>query len=505
MLFNSYEFLIFFLPIFLVGFFFFGRRWPIVAAAWMAVVSLVFYGWWAPRFLLLIGFSIVFNYTVGMGLGGRWRLPDFVRRGWLLTFGIAVDLGLLTYFKYGTFIVANVDAICGLHIQWSVVLPIGISFYTFTQIAFLADAYRNVAKEFNFVHYTIFVTYFPHLIAGPILHHKDLMPQFRRREIYRPSAENLSIGLSFFAIGLFKKVVIADGLAPQVATYFSPAQTASLSFVVSWVAAIAYALQLYFDFSGYSDMAIGLSRLVGVDLPINFNSPYKSLDIIEFWRRWHMSLSRFLRDYLYIPLGGNRNGPVRRYANLMITMLLGGLWHGAGWTFVIWGGLHGLYLIFNHAWNAVTRRLKWRGFGGSVLGRGLSLLVTFAAVTVAWVFFRAPDLPTALHIIRGMAGLNGLGSVEVPPWFLGGMLRHVFPDSLVSEPNMRADITLVLKCLLLLLGCVLLPNSQDIMTHRGTGRLLWRPTWQWGLAMSLVLTIGVSLINRTTEFLYFEF
>ncbi|WP_249780620.1 MBOAT family O-acyltransferase [Bradyrhizobium sp. dw_78] len=351
MLFNSTDFLFIFFPIiFLVFFILGGIGLHRLASAWLFVASLAFYGWDDPYFLIpLILASITFNYFVGRAIGAT-------HKGSTLAFGIVVDLGLLAYFKYANFIAENLAFLGAppLHIA----LPIGISFFTFTQIAFLVDCYRDQTNEYNPLHYGLFVSFFPHLIAGPILHHKEMMPQFARPETYILNSASLLTGLCWFAVGLFKKVVLADGIEPHASAVFSAIDHGQiLNFVEAWLGALAYALQLYFDFSGYSDMAIGLALMFGVVFPVNFNSPYKAVSLIDFWRRWHMTLSRFLRDYLYIPLGGNRLGPLRRYLNLFVTMLLGGIWHGAAWTFVAWGALHGLGLLVNHAWRSTRLQL----------------------------------------------------------------------------------------------------------------------------------------------------
>jgi len=335
MLFNSYPFLLGFLPVTLIGFFAIGRVSRPGAAAWLTLASLVFYGWWSPAYVALLLASIAFNYTLGARIA-RARArdePALARR--LLIAAVTIDLATLGYFKYANFFLDTLTTVSGITLPAArVILPLGISFFTFTQIAFLVDAYRGIAREYNPIHFALFVTYFPHLIAGPILHHKEMMPQFARPRIYVPHAGNLAVGATIFAIGLFKKTVLADRIAPFVAPVFDGAAATPPTLLVAWGGALAYTFQLYFDFSGYSDMAIGLSRLFGVQLPLNFASPYKSRSIIEFWRRWHMTLSRFLRDYVYFALGGNRRGRLRRYVNLFLTMLLGGLWHGAGWTFV---------------------------------------------------------------------------------------------------------------------------------------------------------------------------
>ena len=353
MLFNSYGFLFVFLPLTLAGFFWLGRHSGLLAAGWLTLASLTFYGWWDWRFVPLLVLSIAFNYMMGLVIA---RTHGQSRQRWFVI-AVAADLMLLGYFKYANLLVSSLNDIARTtYPALDIVLPLGISFFTFTQIAYLADVFQDKAREARLVHYALFVSYFPHLIAGPILHHKEMMPQFAERRTYRLQRNSVLLGAVIFTLGLAKKVLIADNLAPFANAAFGSPDHPSL--LLAWGGVLAYSFQIYFDFSGYSDMAIGLSRLFGIRLPLNFNSPYKSRNIIEFWRRWHMTLSRFLRDYLYFPLGGNRHGPARRYANLMITMLLGGLWHGAGWNFAIWGALHGLFLSVNHLWN--TQELMHR-------------------------------------------------------------------------------------------------------------------------------------------------
>src|SRR5688572_7644277 len=346
MLFNSPEFIFGFFPITVAIFFWLARYSHVWAAGWLAVASLIFYGWWNPAYVLLLLASIAFNYCGGVYIARLVRDGKRTQAKPLLVVAIGADLALLCYYKYANFFLQVSSDLAGTNLSLgTIILPLGISFFTFTQIAFLVDAYRGYAKEYNFVHYCLFVTYFPHLIAGPVLHHKEMMPQFQQAGTYRINSEDVAVGMTFFVIGLFKKAVLADGIAPYASPLFAdPGQP---DFFSAWGGALAYTFQLYFDFSGYSDMAIGLSRVLGVKLPLNFNSPYKAVNIIDFWRRWHITLSRFLRDYLYISLGGNRKGPTRRYVNLFVTMLLGGLWHGASWSMVVWGALHGLYLVLN--------------------------------------------------------------------------------------------------------------------------------------------------------------
>jgi alginate O-acetyltransferase complex protein AlgI len=415
MLFNSYQFVFVFLPVVLLVFFYLGRLNRSWAASWLALASIVFYAYWSIKYVPLLLGSVTFNYVCGRALSRR---AQTVKGRSLLIISISANLLLLGFYKYTDFFLASINDIAGTQIPLlAIVLPIGISFFTFTQIAFLVDAYRGMAREYSFTHYLLFASYFPHLIAGPILHHAEIMPQFQSSVPYRFSSRSFAMGITIFAIGLAKKVLIADHFGVMASPIFDAAHAGvPIPLFAAWMGVFSYSFQLYFDFSGYTDMAIGISRLFGVDLPINFFSPYKSASVIEFWQRWHMTLSRFLRDYLYFPLGGNRKGVFRRYVNLMVTMLLGGLWHGANYTFVVWGGLHGAFLVVNHAWRAASGRLSG---GESALGRRSAWATlsarcaTFLCVSVAWVFFRANDLGSASNLLRAMVGFGGRHISEV--------------------------------------------------------------------------------------------
>lgn len=365
----------------------------------LALASLAFYGWTEAHYLPLLLASIAINYLIGRRImDSRDRSAPGAARGWLVA-GLVLDLGCLAYYKYSGLLARLMESAAGTPLGFiAPVLPIGISFFTFTQIAFLVDAYHGKVADRNLPRYLLFVTFFPHLIAGPIIHHASMMPQFAAASLGRMPLHALRAGLAIFLVGLVKKVVIADSCAAFVGPVFDNAMDPRLGSADAWLGVLAYTFQIYFDFSGYSDMAIGLSRMLGVALPENFNSPYRATSIADFWRRWHMSLSAFLRDYLYIPLGGNRRGPVRRYVNLMLTMLLGGLWHGASWTFLVWGGLHGAYLVIQQ----ISQRLFGVMQGAWIwLGR----LLTLWAVIQAWVFFRAPDFESAFRLLGLMYGL----------------------------------------------------------------------------------------------------
>lgn len=421
MLFTTTSFILLFLPLVLAGYYGLGRLGQgNKAVLWLLLASLAFYAHWMPWLTLLLLVSIASNFL----LGGR--IAHHARQGrpsrpWLIA-ALIFNLGLLGYFKYANFFVDNLNLLLGTHWRLGeVLLPVGISFYTFTQIAFLVDCHQGKVFESRPVHYGLFVTYFPHLVAGPVLHHAQMMPQFADPAVVRFQPANFFAGLGIFAIGLFKKIVLADGIAPYADAVFNPVDAAAVpSQAEAWLAAFAYTFQLYFDFSAYSDMAIGLSWMFNIRLPFNFDSPYRSTNISEFWRRWHISLSTFLRDYLYVPLGGNRRGPLRRYFNLAATMILGGLWHGASWSFVAWGALHGLYLMVNHGFQALCARWGWRdALQGSRVFALLGWALTFVCVVLAWVLFRATTWDGAQRMLGAMLGHDDGSQAGLLLWNAG--------------------------------------------------------------------------------------
>ena len=463
---------------------------------------------------------MLFNYFAGVLLGNG-NITDTIRKV-VVTIGVSVNLCLLGYFKYTNFIVdqANWAFDSNYHLE-KIILPLAISFFTFQQIAYLVDAYRHETKEYSFLHYCLFVTFFPQLIAGPIVHHKEMMPQFALGHIYKFKYKNIAIGLTIFTIGLFKKVIFADGVAVYASPVFSAAEVgAALTFFEAWGGALAYTLQLYFDFSGYSDMAMGIAFMIGIKLPLNFNSPYKAQSIIEFWRRWHMTLSRFLRDYLYFALGGNKKGNARRYVNLFLTMLLGGIWHGAGWTFIVWGLLHGSYLMINHAWRKVRNDLlKWSDDIG-VLETTAARALTLLAVIIGWVYFRAETVSGANHLIETMFAFNGislpanlaptLGEYSVALNQLGITFNGMFGGSTANFGEGSKWI------LFLMLIALCLPNSKQIQDkitsfeHQFSSKI-FKVISKSNLANSIALFTGLCFgwvlihLTRVSEFLYFQF
>lgn len=484
MLFNSHVFLFVFLPVVLAGFALSSRIGPFAVKVWLTAASFFFYAWWEPSLLALLLFSICFNYLVGRALLTTYRRGSTGIKT-LLAAGVTVNLGVLAYFKYASFIVNNVTALTGIEFAiGAIVLPLAISFFTFQQIAYLCDAAKGEVDDYGFVDYALFVSFFPQLIAGPIVHHREMMPQFQRRR-FDFRAEAVAAGMAFIILGLAKKVLIADNISVLADREFDTALESPSGLIAAWIGLMAFTLGIYFDFAGYSDMAVGLARLFGVRLPYNFNSPYKATSVIDFWHRWHMTLSRFLRDYLYIPLGGNRKGRPRRYSNLMIVMLLGGLWHGAAWTFVIWGGLHGLYLMVNNAWKAAQKR-GWGFELGSISAR----ILTLAAVMVAWVFFRAGSFDEAAVMLTSLSGANGI---------MAGFEELSQPRVLIMVMGLAIVLTL--------------PNSQEMIDNwsrddvraRIPDILRWRPNIAWAVILATAFVAALPFMSTAREFVYFQF
>jgi len=474
MLFNSVEFLFLFLPITLAGFLWLNRaKDGRSAVAFLVVASLFFYGWWDWRYVALIVSSMLWNWWLGN------KLSTSPSRQ-VLAVGIAANLLVLGYYKYANFFVDVTAQLSGLDFAMAkVVLPIGISFYTFTQIAFLVDAHRGIVREKGLLDYALFIMFFPQLIAGPILHHKEMMPQFAALQGRQPEASVVAGGLFLLFLGLFKKMVIADNLAAYVDPAF--ANVSVLHIMDAWTAALGYTLQLYFDFSAYSEMAMGLSMLFGITLPLNFNSPYKATNIADFWKRWHMTLSRFLRDYVYIPLGGNRNGFATMLLALWATMFLGGLWHGAGWTFIVWGMMHGSLLVLHRLWQRAGMSMPaWPG-----------RLLTFAFVVMAWVMFRANTVGDAVHMWETMLGLNG---IVLPPQYA----KLGLPAATAVSPTING--VEIWAMVILIVFCMTQKNVHEVWNDWSRN-----PGIRHAAAVTMVAMFSFFSLNRVSSYLYWQF
>lgn len=520
MLFNSYVFIFAFLPACLAAFYaagWFGAKAQVLV---LIAASMIFYCGWDIRYLPLLLISTCFNFAVGKAI---IRFQN--NKGLWLTAGIVGNLLVLGTYKYANFFIETANEFGASFPALQVILPLGISFFTFTQLAFLVDAYKGKTDDPRFFEYVAFVTYFPHLIAGPIIYHHETIPQFRRRKL--PSAIWFAPGLALFSIGLAKKVVLADSFGAIAKPVFDGFAIGAnrLTGFDAWVGALSYTFQLYFDFSAYSDMAVGISLMLGIYIPLNFNSPYKATSIIEFWRRWHMTLSRYLRDYLYIPMGGSRHGSVRRYVNLLLTMLIGGFWHGAGWTFIAWGGLHGLYLVVNHAWRYFVGERQ-----GHLFGRLAGGLLTFLCVVFAWVLFRSDNITSALSMLDFMTSW-----VYAPPAsldFLGWLSEHpqlsqrvdipiiqTFLPTAFREAGIRiwADHIAIAVIAAALAIVWLAPNSTEIVFRGKTpwdnpleiapAPSGWMPAWwlsPW-TTVAFMLSLALLIAAPPGEFLYFNF
>ena len=489
MLFNSYEFIFLFLPVVLSGYFLLNRKRLVTAAVvWLTATSLLFYAYWDLRYLPLLLGSICFNYAAG-SLLGRGHLSSTNKRI-LLVSGISGNVLLLCYYKYLNFFISNVNHFLDARFNTlNLILPLGISFFTFTQIAFLVDNYKGKAREYNFLNYILFVAFFPHLIAGPIIHHSEMMPQFYSLKNKVLNWKNIVAGLSLFSMGLFKKIAIADTLSAAASKGFDVVNT--LNFFSAWVTSLSFTMQLYFDFSGYTDMALGLALMFNIILPSNFNSPYKALNIQDFWRRWHITLSRFLRDYIYLPLGGNRRGELTAYINIWIVFFIGGIWHGAGWNFIFWGCLNGSAMVVYKIWAK----------SGLKMNRVLAWLITFNFTNICWVFFRARSFEDAAKVLKGMTGVNGvvlpatlgekLSVLKQYGVEFGGALRDINYDGL--------DIGHIVYLLAFsIVASLTLMNSEEAVKR-------FEPNGVNAFIISAVFFFSLSNITKASEFLYFNF
>jgi len=511
MLFNSQVFIFLFLPMVLLGYYGLrkitaSRHFPLL---WLLLASLFFYGWWEARYLVLLLTSITINFILGNILyrSGKKRL-------WLVI-GISFNLALIFYFKYANFVVDNVN--WGFGKDWEfedIILPLAISFFTFQQIAWLVDIYKNKVAIPSFYNYALFVSFFPQLIAGPIVHHSEVMPQFEKPVVSSQAWHNMSIGLTLFTLGLFKKVVLADHFALYATPVFEAAGRGEvITFLEAWVGVLSYTFQLYFDFSGYSDMAVGLARMLGIVLPLNFFSPYKAQNIRQFWQRWNITLSRFLRDYLYIPLGGNRVRAARISVNIMLTMLIGGLWHGASWTFVAWGGLHGFYLVIHRRYETRRSLRPGKFIPHPMLGAS----ITFLAVTLAWVLFRAESFASSIIIYKGLFGFSGLslpaGLFEPGPALQAGIEAAGFTVSNLAYFKGLPELLWLLAGGLI---CFCTPNAYQFLADQKPAlipptirlqqsQIRWSENFWWAMVFALLLAWSVLTLNRISEFLYFQF
>ena len=484
MLFNSYTFIFAFLPVTFIMYHVLAKsRYVISSKIFLVLASLFFYSWWNVSYLPILVFSLLFNFYIGEILQ---KYNDQSRRKATLIFGVVINVVILGYYKYADFLVENINNVAGSDFEkLNLLLPLAISFFTFQQIAYLVDCYKRSVKEYDFLNYSLFVTFFPQLIAGPIVHHSEMMPQFMRdsRE-HRINYENIAAGLFIFSIGLFKKVIIADTFAVVATNGFDYAET--LNIFEAWITSLSYTFQLYFDFSGYTDMAIGAAFLFNIKLPENFNSPYKAVNIQDFWRRWHITLSRFLRDYIYIPLGGKRSGSAVTYRNIVITFLIGGIWHGAGWTFVIWGALHAIAMVVHGVWVKA----------GFHLNRYIAWFVTFNFINVSWVFFRASDYVTAKKILISMfsgdvvldyhwkesASQLGVKNITFGPWL----------------QNIYAENKVFLYIVVSLLVVTMFKNSNELVEDVRYSK------WT-ALVVSVIFVAAVLNMSKISEFLYFNF
>jgi alginate O-acetyltransferase complex protein AlgI len=541
MLFNSTEFIFGFLPVTIFGFYLFGTISRSAAIRWLIIASIAFYAWWRPLNVLIIAPSIAINFTLACILLRVSGESSQRASSTVLLFGILFNLAFLGFFKYTDFIFGTVNDIFGANLVLRhIVLPLGISFITFQKIAFLIDVQAGRVKSFTLQDYCIFVLFFPQLVAGPIVHYREMMPQFHAASC-RFDKENVAVGLTLLFFGLFKKVVFADNIALFITPiYEHSAAGGATSFPLAWMAAIGFSLQLYFDFSGYSDMALGLARFFGIRLPQNFDSPLRASSIIDFWLRWHMTLTRFLTGYIYNPLAlwltrrrltkglsvfGGRNTTAGSFVYLLmfptvITMLISGLWHGAGYGFVVWGFLHGFYLTINHGWRVIAARL-WRDRQAYVrIMEPAGLVLTFISVSVAMVFFRSTTITSAVDLLRGVTGLNGIGLPQALFSHLGPLADKLLAFGVVAEPWSLQDFARTSIWISILLFVALAcPNTLQILAryepalgvtsqsakYPASSILQWNASFPWAVVLSAVAGISIVSIGGPSEFLYWQF
>lgn len=486
MLFNSFEFIFAFLPVaFIVYYILNWKRLYLPARVWIIFCSLFYYCWWKIAYLPILLISIAVNYYIGNYLRVDAAPDRALSRKTMLVIGLVFNIALLGYFKYTDFFIGNINMLAGSSIKLlAITLPLGISFFTFQQIAYLVDVYRGQPAERDFFNYMLFISFFPKLSTGPIIHHAEVMPQFAEEKNYQINYENIARGIFIFAIGLFKKTVLADRLAVWAFQGYDIAP--SLNFFEGWFACLAYIYQLYFDFSGYTDMAIGAALMINIKLPINFDSPYKSLSPTEFWARWHITLSRFLRDFIYIPLGGNRMGMIRQNMNTFITFLIGGLWHGAGWNFVIWGGMWGIALVIHRMWQR----------GGHKMRFVLAAILYNLFFNFQMVMFRAKSIKDALKVYRGMLGMNGVMLPE--KWQIIPFLKSTGVGFGNWLGNLGDNNYILYFLIFSILLVALTKNSMELAEK-------FKPTLKWALFVGLLIGMSIIHLTQVSEFVYYNF
>jgi alginate O-acetyltransferase complex protein AlgI len=519
MLFNSYEFIFLFMPVVFAGFFLIARKSHQGAIAWLSFASIFFYAYWSLYALPVIVISIYINYWIGFHLSNlsfKYRQP-------LLVLAIILNLLALGYFKYANFFIANTNAlrsVMGMESlnSLNVILPIGISFFTFTQIAFLIDTYQDKVKERSFLQYVLFVSFFPHLLAGPVLHHKQMMPQFSDPKTFSIDYEKIRLGIIIFTIGLAKKILLADSLAPYADTLFSAVENGETpQFLMSWFGSLAYTFQLYFDFSGYSDMAVGIALFFGIWLPFNFNSPFQATNIIDFWQRWHITLTKYVGEYLYTPitlkfmrLGQNKSAGIETIFSLFIPTLLIflilGLWHGANWTYVVFGSMHGLYIVINHLWrkifpppNKKSKKMQPHRNLKRIAGWGL----TFFAVNIANIMFRADSISTAISIYKGILGIHG---IHIDQNYKGLIFNNIIHGAWQSRLNTgQTTIELFLLIVISLLIILLFKNTSELEVENYQGKnSIAKKNWM-AIFFAIIFLLSISQLNKTSPFLYFQY
>jgi len=496
MLFNSYEFIFLFLPITFICYFYLTHKRLINGSKiWLVAASLFFYSWWNIYYLPLILSSIFVNFFIGSTLSkinsgdiASLKSTKIPTKKQLLIFGLAFNILLLCFFKYADMFIVGTNSLLGLNVELlNLAVPIGISFFTITQIAYVIDSYEGLVEEYDFLNYMLFVSFFPHLLIGPILHHKDMMPQFASKWNWIKNNKNMAIGIAIFSIGLFKKVIIADYFSIWANNGFNSVE--ALTFIEAWVISLSYTFQIYFDFSGYTDMAIGIALFFNIKLPVNFNSPYKSTSIIEFWQRWHITLTKFITTYIYSPIirASQKITFIKSMLAMFTAMLIAGLWHGGSLNYLIFYTIHAFALVANHIW----RRTKIK------INKVLAWLITFNFINISLVFFRATDLGDAQRVLTGMLGLNGI----ILPDRLAdkfAFLNNFGVKFGVYLEHIDGNGFVPLMVLLVLLHALFFKNSQELIKSV-------KPTTVIAFYIGLLLAASLLSLNKVNEFIYFNF